>query len=93
MPPTTFVINLDPTVPLALLVQRVKGASSHAWNKRAPLSRLHWQSGFWAQSIDRASLGNVMRYVAGQREKHATGGIDPTHEQSAATVPIAGQPL
>jgi putative transposase len=87
-----LVVRVDPSVPLAQLVQRVKGASSYLWNRRM-IRRVHWQAGYWAQSIDHRSLPEILRYVADQRGRHARGEVDASREQSAPTLAIEEKPL
>jgi putative transposase len=65
------LVRLAPTTCLATLVQRLKGASSHAINERrwAP-ERLRWQEGYWAESFSPSALLPLEAYVRGQRLHH-----------------------
>ena len=58
------------TVTLAGLLQRLKGATSHAWNATSPVTGLSWQPGYWAESVDPANLPPLVRYIRAQREHH-----------------------
>ena len=81
------VLSLHPAIALAEVVRHLKGATSRAWNLERPARRLRWQSGYWARSADTAALPNLLSYLAGQRERHASGAIDACLEQTPATVP------
>ena len=69
------LLRYPSTVTVASVVQRLKGGSSHAWN-RSP--RLRWQAGSWAASVSPADLARVTRYVEHQREHHReAGALEP----------------
>jgi putative transposase len=64
------LIRYPSTSTLASVVQRLKGASSHAWNlRRSP--HLSWQTGSWACSVSPGHLTAVVRYLERQRMHHA----------------------
>jgi hypothetical protein len=44
------LLRYPSTVPLASMLQALKGYSSYAWN-RAAYRPLKWQAGYWAQSV------------------------------------------
>jgi REP element-mobilizing transposase RayT len=71
---------------VAELVHRIKGVSSHAWNQRSPDRRLRWQRGYWARSVDRASLVALVPYVVHQRQHHRSMHTRADWEQNAPTV-------
>ena len=71
--------------PLCDLVKQIKGASSRAWNQWTGRGRLEWQRGYWARSVERASLGRLEHYVRDQRLHHQRGTLDPELEQHVAT--------
>lgn len=58
---------------LSEVVQRMKGASSHAHNLDLTNAYLRWQQGFWARSCDPQDLSQVRTYVLTQRTHHARG--------------------
>lgn len=61
-----------PTVAVADLAQRLKGACTHEWNRRALLDRrLDWQAGYWAASCDPGALGIIAHQIMHQRQWHA----------------------
>ena len=65
------VFDLAASVPLADLVQRVKGASAHEMNRTWPPGRLvRWQAGYWAESLGPADLDELGDYVVSQRVRH-----------------------
>ncbi|MEZ4407406.1 MAG: IS200/IS605 family transposase [Polyangiales bacterium] len=62
-----------PTVALAEVLQRIKGSTARLWNvDRDVTTKLVWQAGYWARSVDPTDLGAIARYVANQRRHHAT---------------------
>ena len=80
------LVRHPPTVAIADLAQRLKGASSHAWNRRAMLDRrLEWQSGYWAESCDPRGLGIVSHQILIQREWHAGTTVLEPWERSLDT--------
>jgi putative transposase len=65
------VVRVAPGVALANLVQRLKGACAHDVNQRALLPHaLHWQAGYWAESLGPADFDSLARYVRAQRDSH-----------------------
>jgi putative transposase len=72
------------TAALCDLVKQIKGASSRAWNQREASQRLEWQRGYWARSVDQASVGRLQGYLRDQRLHHALGTVDPDLEQHVA---------
>jgi putative transposase len=50
---------------LAILVQRLKGASSHALRHAL---RGSWQAGYWAESVSAHDVEATVRYIRRQRE-------------------------
>ena len=65
------VVRLAPTIALADLVQKLKGASSRDINGRALLSdRLSWQDGYWAESLAPADFDPLASYIRTQRDRH-----------------------
>lgn len=68
------LVRYPSTACVATVVQRLKGASSHAWNAALPArpdrSRLSWQAGYWAESVSPKDLPAVIGYVEGQRRHH-----------------------
>ncbi|HEU4406321.1 MAG TPA: IS200/IS605 family transposase [Polyangiaceae bacterium] len=65
------IVRLAPTVCLAALVQRLKGASAPALNERRWVPEgFRWQSGYWAESLSPSALSRLEAYVRGQRRHH-----------------------
>ncbi|MBN8613719.1 MAG: IS200/IS605 family transposase [Deltaproteobacteria bacterium] len=65
------VAKLHPTVPLADLVQRMKGASAYELSRSRhwPVP-LRWQEGYWAESVTPSSVPRLAEYVESQRTRH-----------------------
>jgi putative transposase len=81
------VLRLSPSVALAEAVRRLKGGSSYAWNARERGRPLHWQTGYWARSIEQEGLAPLMAYVRDQRARHAAATTLAAWEQHEATQP------
>jgi len=65
------VLRLAPTIALADVVQRLKGATAYDVNQRRLLQeRLAWQDGYWAESLGPVDLEPLTRYVRQQRLRH-----------------------
>jgi len=79
------VLGQAPSLALAEVVGRLKGTSSHAWNVRLPARRVRWQTGYWARSVEQASLDPLLGYVRDQRRRHGSGTTSAAWEQHEAT--------
>jgi REP element-mobilizing transposase RayT len=65
------LLRLAPTVTLADVVQRLKGATAHDVNQGRLLAKhLAWQAGYWAESLGPADLEPLARYLRVQRQHH-----------------------
>ena len=65
------LLRLAPTMALADVVQRLKGATAYDVNQRHLMAeKLEWQAGYWAESIAHADFEPLARYVRSQREHH-----------------------
>jgi REP element-mobilizing transposase RayT len=65
------LVRLAPSVPLADLVQRLKGASAHDVNQHRLLpEHLAWQAGYWAESFGPADAQPLIDYLRDQRVHH-----------------------
>jgi putative transposase len=64
--------QIPPTVEVARVIGRWKGASSHAVNATRPdaLDVLAWQSGYGVLSVSQSGFDRVLEYVQKQRERH-----------------------
>jgi REP element-mobilizing transposase RayT len=69
------LVRYPSTVTVANVVQRLKGASSYAWNTQTRWPRLAWQAGSWAQSVSPSGLEPALRYVDHQRHHHGEGAM------------------
>ena len=58
------LVQLDPMLGVATLVNRMKGASSHALRRRLVEG---WQAGYGAESVSPDLVATTSRYVRGQR--------------------------
>jgi REP element-mobilizing transposase RayT len=57
---------------VAHIAQHLKGASAHEWNVQfLPSHRLHWQPGYWAETISPHAVPSVLDHVEHQRALHA----------------------
>jgi len=83
------VLRQAPSIALAEVVGRLKGSSSHAWNVRSPARRVHWQTGYWARSVEQASLDPLLGYVRDQRRRHGSGATSAAWEQHEATTIVS----
>ena len=65
------VIRLERSVTLATLAQGLKGSTAHRTNSRHDWSTpLHWQAGYWAESVSPSDLDPLLRYLRRQRSHH-----------------------
>lgn len=65
--------QIPPSLAVASVIGRWKGASSHAANEHRPqaLIRLNWQSGYEVLTVSQSGFDQVKVYVQNQRERHA----------------------
>lgn len=61
---------LPPSMAVAAVIQRVKGASSRWFQRERPGSGFSWQRGYGAFSVSRHDIPGVTRYIRNQREHH-----------------------
>jgi putative transposase len=68
------VVQYPPTLAVAELVRRFKGASSRQAHVAGWMSApLRWQVGYWAESVGAHQLNLLCHYVLTQRSRHAAG--------------------
>ena len=65
------VISIPPKVPVATLIGKLKGASSHHVNERYADGAFAWQAEYGVLSVSERSLSRVVDYVKGQKQHHA----------------------
>lgn len=65
--------QIPPTLEVARVIGRWKGASSHAVNasRSEALDLLAWQSGYGVLTVSQSGFDRVLEYVQNQRERHA----------------------
>jgi REP element-mobilizing transposase RayT len=65
--------QISPTVEVARVIGRWKGASSQAVNASRPdaLDVFAWQSGYGVLSVSQSGFDRVLDFVQNQRERHA----------------------
>jgi putative transposase len=81
------IASVHPSLSVAELVGRLKGATAHPWNQVHPSTlRFAWQRGYWARSIDVSVLPRLSEYVRDQRRRHAARAVDPLFEQNEPSV-------
>jgi putative transposase len=74
MPDHVHVLaQIPPSLTVARVIGRWKGASSHAANEYGPPVdvRLVWQSSYGVLSVSESGFERVKAYVENQRERHA----------------------
>jgi REP element-mobilizing transposase RayT len=65
------LVRLASTTSVAMVVQRLKGASAHEINAHWRIgSFLKWQSGYWAESLSPSDTNSLLFYLQRQREHH-----------------------
>jgi REP element-mobilizing transposase RayT len=66
------LVRLSPTVPLCDLLNRLKGGTAydvnHHYGRRHP--SIHWQAGYWAESLSPADVNPLVAYLHAQRTRH-----------------------
>ncbi len=70
-----LAVNIEPSVSISEMVQELKGGSSHDTNTHFGEKLLQWQRGYGVVSFGKNNLNWVLKYIAGQKEHHATGKI------------------
>jgi REP element-mobilizing transposase RayT len=75
-----LLVKIPPTVTLANLAQRVKGASSHLVNHAVGREGFRWQDGYSAMSVSRWDLPKLIAYIENQAEHHRCGSEKPALE-------------
>jgi len=78
------VVSMHPSTSIADLAQRLKGTTSHAWNRRGGAPELHWQAGYWARNVDPSHLAPLVDYVREQRSRHRSHAARADWEQTPA---------
>ncbi len=78
--------DLPPSIAVAQLVKRLKGASSRVAGLKMP-GVLRWQAGYAAFPVSRSALNDVAAYVANQPHHHADGTVSTEFELPASRAP------
>jgi putative transposase len=73
-----LAVSIEPSVTISELVQTLKGGTSHDLNSQTNDKILQWQRGYGVVSFGKNNLPWIQRYIARQKEHHATG---KTHER------------
>jgi REP element-mobilizing transposase RayT len=65
--------QIPPSLIVAKVIGRWKGASSHAANEHRPqaMTKLAWQSGYGVLTVSQNGFEQALAYVQQQRERHA----------------------
>ena len=74
------LVDLPATLDVAALVRHLKGASSHAANKKSGPGTLRWQAQYGAFSVRMSEFGAIARYVEEQPSRHLDGRLDEAFE-------------
>lgn len=66
--------QIPPSLEVAAVIGRWKGASSYAANANQPtaLAKLAWQSGYGVLSVSQSGFDRARDYVRHQRDRHAS---------------------
>ncbi len=81
-----LLVRLDPSVPIARLVDAVKGTSSYLMNHEiSPGRRFRWQERYGAVSLAPDDVPAVERYVREQRSHHRVSQLLDELEPTDAT--------
>ena len=67
------VLRWEDSLALSTVVGRIKGATSHSWNRTFADALLVWQEGFWAESCAPEVPAPLLDDVLHQRSHHAAG--------------------
>ncbi len=66
------LVSLDDNQTLRLIMQLIKGESSHWINKQNLLNRkFEWQDEYYAVSVSESQIGRVRNYIKNQESHHA----------------------
>lgn len=77
------IVRNPPTLGVADLVHRLKGASAHALRGALPSVHDHvWQAGYWAETVGPHDLPALASYVRAQRAHHDGGALREPWEAS-----------
>ena len=85
MPDHVHVLaQIPPSLEVAAVIGRWKGAASHAANEHRPQTtpRLVWQPGYGVLSVSQHGFDRVRDYVLNQRERHANRALFGVMERS-----------
>ena len=87
------VISIPPSQPIATIVGRLKGASSHYANEHfMPGKDFAWQSEYGVLSVSESALSKVVAYVLNQMRHHAENNVFEVLENIGASNPPDGKP-
>jgi len=64
-------VSIPPSLAIADVVGRLKGASSHAVNQEHPSTSFAWQAEYGVLSSGEKSLPDVVAYAENQKARHA----------------------
>jgi len=88
-----LLVSSPPNLAVSKAVQLMKGGSS-AWIKDAfpeiaGIGHFAWQDGYASFSVSQSQLGEVEKYIAGQREHHRTKTFEEEYQAFLAKHEIA----
>lgn len=67
------LVQIPSTLPVATLVKRLKGSSSHLAGRTG--GPFKWQGAYGAFSVSRWDLSRIERYIRKQKEHHGVGSV------------------
>ncbi len=76
------LLGLTPTILVADVAKKLKGASSYHINHESGLNEtLYWQDGYGVVTLRQAEIPKVVRYIQNQKEHHRTGKLSEILER------------
>ncbi|MCJ7585423.1 MAG: IS200/IS605 family transposase [Anaerolineales bacterium] len=88
-----IVISIPPSQPIATIVGRLKGASSHYANDHfVPGKDFAWQSEYGVLSVSESRLSKVVAYVLNQKKHHAEDNVFDVLENFGVSLTPDGLP-
>ena len=77
------VISIPPKLSVAILIGRLKGASSHHVNEEYAGGAFLWQAEYGVFSFSEKALSPIVDYVNNQKKHHANNTLNLSFEQIA----------
>jgi putative transposase len=78
-------VSIPPTIAIAEVVRRLKGASSRGVNRSNSAPAFGWQDGYGVLSFGEKNLPQVNAYILNQKEHHDSGTVIAALERDTET--------